>query len=47
VDATPYWGIHVPTNLDSLIKSANEHVAKIKAYRDPDNDKSFINQSLE
>lgn len=47
MDITNFWGIHVPSNLDTLILSANQHVSKIKAYREPDNEKSFINQSLE
>jgi dynein heavy chain len=46
MDPTQFWGIHVPNNLDILIKSATEHISKIKAYRDPD-DKSFINENLE
>ncbi|KAI6214684.1 Dynein heavy chain, cytoplasmic [Aphelenchoides besseyi] len=37
----------LPNNLSALVNSVEEHVAKIKAYRDPDNDKSFINQSLD
>ncbi|KAI6176566.1 Dynein heavy chain, cytoplasmic [Aphelenchoides bicaudatus] len=47
MDITHFWGIHVPSNLETLIKSASEHVSKIKAYREPDNEKSFINQSLD
>ncbi|KAI6241729.1 Dynein heavy chain, cytoplasmic [Aphelenchoides fujianensis] len=47
MNPTHFWGIQVPANLFALVKSAQEHVAKIKAYRDPDNDKSFINQSLD
>ncbi|KAI6187726.1 Dynein heavy chain, cytoplasmic [Aphelenchoides besseyi] len=47
MDPTYFWGIQVPNNLSSLVNSVEEHVAKIKAYRDPDNDRSFINQSLD
>ena len=47
MDPTPFWAIQVPTNLGELIAAAEKHVAKIKAYRDPDSDKSYVNQSLQ
>lgn len=47
MDITNFWGICVPTNLDNLIRSADEQISSIKVYREPDDKKSFINQNLE
>ncbi|CAD5214708.1 unnamed protein product [Bursaphelenchus okinawaensis] len=43
---TGFWGIQIPSNLQTLLNSAQEHNQKIRAYRDPD-DKSYTNQSLD
>ncbi|CAD5220685.1 unnamed protein product [Bursaphelenchus xylophilus] len=43
---TDFWGIQIPSNLATLLKSSEEHNTKIRAYRDPD-DKSYTNQSLD